>query len=60
LTALAVVEEVVGGLGPDEGLAAFIPAVDERADGGDQVFDAAEAAAADGLAGDNREEALVG
>ena len=54
LTGAAVVEEVVGGLGPDEGVAAFVPAVDERADRGDQVFDAAEAAAADGLAGDDR------
>ena len=58
LSGLAVVEEVVGGLGPDEGAAAFVPAVDECADGGDQVFDAAEAAEADGLAGADREEDL--
>ena len=58
LTGAAVVEEVVGGLGPDERVAAFVPAVDERTDGGDQLFDAAEAAAADGLAGDDREEDL--
>jgi hypothetical protein len=45
LTGAAVVEELVSGFGPDEGVAAFVPAVDERADSGDQLFDAAEAAA---------------
>ena len=44
-------EYLVGGLGPDEGLAAVVPAVDERFDGDDEVFDAGEAAAADGLPG---------
>src|SRR6188472_4479923 len=58
LTWAAVVEEVVGGLGPDERVAAFVPALNEPFDGGDQLFDAAEAAAADGLAGDDREEDL--
>jgi len=49
---------LVGGFGPYEGVAAFVPAVDERADCGDEVFDAGEGAAADGLAGDDPEEDL--
>ena len=58
MTGAAVVEELFSGFGPDEGVAAFVPAVDERADSGDQLFDAAEAAAADGLTRDDREEDL--
>ena len=42
-------EDLVGGFGPDEGFAAFVPAVDECLDGGDEVLDAGEGAAADGL-----------
>ena len=42
----------VGGLGPCEGLAALVPAVDEGADGCE------EAAAADGLASDDAKEDL--
>ena len=38
-------EDFVGGLGPDEGFAAFVTAVDERLDGGLEFFDAGEAAA---------------
>jgi hypothetical protein len=45
-------------VGPDEGFAAFVPAVDEAADGIDEVADGVEAAAADGLAGDDPEEDL--
>ena len=45
----------MGGLGPDEGLAAVVPAVDEGADLGVEVFDGAEAAAVDGLAFDDAE-----
>jgi hypothetical protein len=41
-------------------LAAVVVAVDEAADGVDEVFDAGEAAAADGLAGDDAEEGLCG
>lgn len=44
-----MVEDVVGGFGPGEGLAAFVPAVDEAADGGDKALHVGEAAAADGL-----------
>jgi hypothetical protein len=33
-----VVEEFVGGLGPDERVAAVVPAVDEPLDGGDQLL----------------------
>ena len=32
-------DDLVGGLGPDEGVAAVVPAVDEVADRGDEVFD---------------------
>jgi hypothetical protein len=32
-------EYLFGGLGPDEGFAAVVPALDEPADGGDQVLD---------------------
>jgi len=46
-------------LGPEEWLAAFVPAVDERGDGLDQLADRAEGAAADGLAGDDPEEDLT-
>jgi hypothetical protein len=45
-------EDFVGGLGPGEWLAAFVPAVDEGLDGGDEVLDRGEGASADGLAGD--------
>jgi len=39
-------------------LAALVPAINEAADGSDQVADAGEAAAADRLPGDDREEHL--
>lgn len=45
-------------LGPHKWAAAFVPAVDEPFDGRDQVLDAGVAAAADGLASDDREEDL--
>ena len=48
-----MVEDVVGGFDPGEGVAAVVPAVDEAADGCGEVFDAGEAAPADGLAGDD-------
>src|SRR5881394_4352583 len=51
-------EYLVGGLGPCEGVAAVVPPVDEGLDGGDEVLDRGEAAAADGLPGDDREEDL--
>ena len=37
-------------------MAAVVPGVDEGSDGVDELFDAGEAAAADGLAGDDAEE----
>jgi hypothetical protein len=43
LTVYRVGEDFVGGLGPDEWVAAFVPAVDEAAEGGGEVFDAGEA-----------------
>ncbi len=52
-TGLGLGEDFVGGLGPDERLAAFIPPVDEGADGCDQVLDGGEGAAADRLPGDD-------
>jgi hypothetical protein len=39
LTAGGSGDDFVGGLGPGEGLAALVPAVDEVPDGGGQVFD---------------------
>lgn len=36
-------EDGVGVFGPGEGVAAVVVAVDEAADGGDEVFDAGEA-----------------
>src|SRR5690242_17805243 len=51
-------EYLVGGLGPGEGVAAVVPPVDEVLDGVDEVGDRGEAAAADGLPGDDREEHL--
>jgi hypothetical protein len=60
LTAGCFGEDLVGGLGPDERFAAVVPGVDVGLDGGDEVLDAGEGAAADGLAGDDAEEDLVG
>src|SRR6266516_829304 len=57
-TWFAMREYLIGGLGPGEGMAAVVPAVDEVLDGGDEVLDRGEAAAADGLAGDDRKEDL--
>lgn len=37
-------EDLIGGLGPGEGITAVVPAVDEGVDGGDTVLDAGEAA----------------
>src|SRR3954447_12234396 len=50
--------DLVGCLGPGEWVASVVTAVDEGADGGDEVFDAVEGSAADGLAGDDPEEDL--
>jgi len=52
-------QDLVSGLGPDEGVAAFVPAVDEAADRGDEFLDAGEGSAADGLTGDDPEEERV-
>ena len=51
-------QDLVGGLGPDEGPAAVVVAVDEGADRGDELLDVVEGSAADGLAGDDPEEDL--
>ena len=52
-------EDFVGGLGPSERVGAVVvPVVDEGADFGVQVGDAAEGAAADGLAFDDAEPDL--
>jgi len=48
-------EDLIGALGPAERLAALIPAVAEPGDGGDQLLDVGEVAAAQGLAFDDRE-----
>src|SRR3954469_3062156 len=51
-------DDRVGVLGPGERPAAVVPGGDEPLDGGDQVGHGGEAAAAQGLAGDDREERL--
>lgn len=51
-------EDLVGGLGPDEGMAAVVSAVDEGPDLGVEVPDRAVGAAVDGLAFDHRESDL--
>jgi hypothetical protein len=51
-------EDLVGGLGPDEGVAALVPALDEGADRGDEFLDAVKGSAADCLLGDDAEEDL--
>jgi len=50
--------DLVGALGPGERVGAFVPAVDGGPDGGLEVFDVVERAAADRLAGDDPEEDL--
>jgi hypothetical protein len=39
-------EDLAGGLGPDEGAAALVPALDEGADRGDEFLDAVKGSAA--------------
>ena len=51
-------EDLVGGFGPDEGLAAVVPAVDEGSDFDHQVADRGVSAAVDGLAFDDAEPDL--
>ncbi len=46
-------QDFVGCFGPDEWVAAFVPAVDERADGGLEVFDGVERSSADRMPGDD-------
>ena len=53
-------DDRVGVFGPDERVAAVVPAVDECGDRLDEVVDGVEGAAADGLAGDDPEEDLGG
>jgi hypothetical protein len=42
-----VEQDLVGCLGPGEGVEEFVPAVDEGPDRGDEVFDVVEESAAD-------------
>ena len=51
-------DDLVGVFGPGERVGVFVPAVDVGPDGGLEVLDGVEGAAADGLAGDDREEDL--
>ena len=53
-------EDLVGVLGPGERVRVVVPVVDEGADRGGEFLDGGEGAAADGLAGDDGEEALQG
>jgi hypothetical protein len=57
-TAGGLRDDLVGGLGPDERFAALVPGVDEGADRADQVCDAGEGAASDGLASDDAKDDL--
>jgi hypothetical protein len=50
-------EDLFGGLGPDQGLAAVVPAVDEGADLDHQVADRGKGAAVDGLTLDDLDDA---
>jgi len=58
LTSSGFGEDLVGGFGSDERLAAFAPGVDVGLDGGDEHRHAGEGAAAACLAGDDAEEDL--
>lgn len=51
-------EDLVGGLGPGEWVAALVPAVDEGADLGVEVLDGGEDSSADGRTVDDGEEDL--
>jgi hypothetical protein len=51
-------EQFVGVFGPGKWVAAVVIGVDELPDGGSEVFDGGEGAAADGLASDDPEEDL--
>jgi hypothetical protein len=53
-----LLEDVLGGLGPDERLRAFVVALDEVLDRGDQFWDVVVDAAADLLLGQDREPDL--
>jgi hypothetical protein len=59
LFTVGFVEDLFGGLGPDEGVAAVVPAVDVGADLGVEFVDRAEGAAVDGLTFDQGEPDLV-
>ncbi len=50
--------DLLGGLGPDEGMTSVIPAVDEGADLGVEVLDRSERAAVDRLLFDDAEPNL--
>jgi hypothetical protein len=49
-------EDLVGGLGPGEGLAVLVPALAEAIDGGGELIDAGEVATAKGLTVDDGED----
>jgi hypothetical protein len=49
-------EDLVSGLGPGEGLAVLVPTPAEPTDGGGEILDAGEVAAANGLTVDNEEK----
>jgi hypothetical protein len=58
LVTVRFLEDLVGSFGPDEGVAAVVPAGDEGADLGVEVFDVDEGSAVDGLSVDDRGRAL--
>jgi len=55
---VALGDDGVGILGPGERSAAVVPGGDEALDGGDEIGDGREVAAAQRLAGDDRKERL--
>ena len=60
IQAIQLGEDLVGGLGPDEGLGVVVVLGDVAVDGGLQVDDRVEAAAPEAAAGQRREEGLDG
>ena len=57
---MELVEDDIGGFGPDEGLGVIVVLVDVAVDGGLEIDDGLEGAAADAPAGEDGEEALYG
>ena len=57
---MELVEDDIGGFGPDEGLGVIVVLVDVAVDGGLEIDDGLEGAAADAPSGEDGEEAFDG